>query len=47
VVEIVHTALEALERQEFMRGLIGDHQALDAAGRTALLAEQADWDPLV
>lgn len=47
VVEIVHTAIDALERQEFMRGLHQDHQALDAASRQALLAEHADWDPLV
>lgn len=47
VVEVVHTALDALERQEFMRGLNKDHQDLDSAGREALLAEQAEWDPLV
>ncbi len=47
VVEVVHTAIDALERQEFMRGLHQDHQALDASSRQALLAEQADWDPLV
>ena len=47
VVEVVHTALDALERQEFMRGLNADYQSLDAATREDLLAEQAEWDPLV
>jgi len=47
VVEVVHTALDALERQEFMRGLNADYQSLDAAAREDLLAEQAEWDPLV
>ena len=47
VVEVVHTAIDALERQEFMRGLHQDHQALDASSRQPLLAEQSDWDPLV
>jgi hypothetical protein len=46
VVEVVHTALDALERQEFMRGLNEDYQSLDAAGRATLLAEQEEWDPL-
>ena len=44
---VVHTALDALERQEFMRGLNADYQSLDAAAREDLLAEQAEWDPLV
>ena len=47
VVEIVHTALDALERQDFMRCLDEDHRDLDSSGREALLAEQAEWDPLV
>ena len=47
VVEVVHKALDALERQEFIRGLNVDYQSLDAAAREELLAEQAEWDPLV
>ena len=47
VVEVVHKALDALERQEFMRGLNVDYQSLDATAREELLAEQAEWDPLV
>ena len=47
VVEVVHRALDALERQEFMRGLNVDYQSLDVAAREDLLAEQVEWDPLV
>jgi hypothetical protein len=46
VVEVVHRALDALERQEFMRGLNVDYQSLGGAAREELLAEQAEWDPL-
>lgn len=46
VVEVVHTAIDALERQEFMRGLNDDYRQLDAESREALLAEQLEWDPL-
>jgi predicted transcriptional regulator len=46
VVEVVHTAIDALERQEFMRGLHEDYRFLDAEGRETLRPEQADWDPL-
>ena len=46
VVEVVHTAIDALERQEFMRGLNDDYRQLDPESRDALLAEQLAWDPL-
>ena len=46
VVEVVHTAIDALERQEFMRGLNDDYKKLDAESREALFAEQLEWDPL-
>ena len=46
VVEVVHTAIDALERQEFMRGLNDDYRQLDPKSREALLAEQMEWDPL-
>ena len=42
VVEVVHTAIDALERQEFLQGLHEDHRLLDADAREALLAEQAE-----
>jgi len=47
VVEVVHKALDALERQEFMRGLNVDYQSLDVTAREDLLAEKVEWDPLV
>ena len=46
VVEVVHMAIDALERQEFMRGLNDDYRELDPETREALLAEQLEWDPL-
>jgi hypothetical protein len=46
VVEVVHTAIDALERQEFMRGLNDDYRRLDLESREALLTEQLEWDPL-
>jgi hypothetical protein len=46
VVEVVHTAIGALERQEFGRGLSEDYQHLDPESREALLAECQEWDPL-
>ena len=45
VVEVVHTAIDALERQEFMRGLNDDCRRLDPESREALLAQQLEWDP--
>jgi hypothetical protein len=46
VVEVVHTALDALDRQEFMRGLSDDYHLLDPKEREALMAEHLEWDPL-
>lgn len=36
VVEILHDAIDALERQEFLRGMSEDHQRLTPAKREAL-----------
>lgn len=48
VVDVVHAAIEALERQEFLRGLSGDYQRL--RGNPDLweqyLAERHEWDAL-
>lgn len=48
VVDVVHAAIEALERQEFLRGLNGDYQRL--RGNPELweqyLAERSEWDAL-
>ncbi|HEY3842820.1 MAG TPA: hypothetical protein VGL48_06170 [Acidimicrobiales bacterium] len=46
VIEVVHTALDALDRQEFMRGLNDDYRLLDPKEREALMAEHLEWDPL-
>lgn len=46
VVEVVHQAIDALERQEFMRGLSEEYRGLDPKSREALLNEQIAWDPL-
>lgn len=48
VVDVVHAAIDALERQEFLRGLNGDYQRLH--GNPELweqyLAERYEWDAL-
>ena len=48
VVDVVHAAIDALERQEFLRGLNGDYQRLrnDPARREQYLAERHEWDAL-
>jgi hypothetical protein len=48
VVEVVHAAIDALERQEFLRGLGDDHRRLreDPERWEAYRAERRDWDPL-
>ncbi len=46
VVEVLHDAINALERQEFLRGLNEDHQRLSPAQREALLDERLAWDPM-
>jgi|GEM_PF-645538 len=48
VVEVVHSAIEALERQEFLRGLGDDYRRLheDPQRWEAYQAERKEWDPL-
>jgi hypothetical protein len=48
VVEVVHSAIEALERQEFLRGLGEDYRRLreDPKRWEAYQAESGEWDPL-
>jgi hypothetical protein len=46
VVEVLHDAINALERQEFLRGLNEDHQRLSPAQREALLDERLAWDQM-
>jgi hypothetical protein len=48
VVELVHAAVIALERQEFVRGLSDDYTALreDPERWEQYLRERQDWDPL-
>jgi hypothetical protein len=48
VVEVVHSAIEALERQEFLRGLGEDYRRLrkDPQRWEAYQAERQEWDPL-
>ncbi|WP_446664959.1 hypothetical protein [Flexivirga sp. B27] len=48
VVDIVHEAIDALERREFLRGLGEDYQRLrqDPERWEQYLAERSDWDEL-
>ncbi|HVA05769.1 MAG TPA: hypothetical protein VNG12_03405 [Acidimicrobiales bacterium] len=48
VVEVVHSAIDALERQEFLRGLGDDYRRLreDSDRWEAYQAEREEWDPL-
>lgn len=48
VVDVVHAAIDALERQEFLRGLNGDYQRLrsDPELWERYLAERHEWDAL-
>lgn len=48
VIDVVHAAVDALERQEFLRGLNGDYQRLreDPARWDRYLAERHEWDAL-
>jgi hypothetical protein len=48
VIEVLHSAIDALERQDFLRGLNQDYQQLraDPERWEALLAERAEWDSL-
>lgn len=48
VVDVVHAAIDALERQDFLRGLSGDYERL--RGNPELweqyVAERREWDAL-
>lgn len=48
VIDVVHAAIDALERQEFLRGLNGDYQRLrsDPDLWEQYLAERQEWDAL-
>ena len=48
VVEVVHSAIDALERQEFLRGLSDDYRRLreDPQRWEAYQDERKEWDPL-
>lgn len=48
VIDVVHSAVDALERQEFLRGLNLDHQRLreDPELWRRYLAEREEWDAL-
>ena len=48
VVDVVHAAVEALERQEFLRGLNVDYQRLrsEPALWDQHVAERREWDAL-
>ncbi len=48
VVDVVHAAIDALERQDFLRGLSGEYQGLrnDTERWEQYLAERREWDAL-
>ncbi len=48
IVDVVHDAVDALERQEFLRGLSGDYQRLrhDPALWEKHMLERREWDAL-
>lgn len=48
VIDVVHAAIDALERQEFLRGLKQDYQRLrhDPEGWDQYLAERREWNAL-
>jgi hypothetical protein len=48
VIDVVHAAIDALERQEFLRGLNQDYQHLhtDPERWQHYLAERQEWDAL-
>lgn len=48
VIDVLHTAIDALERQEFQQGLADDYRRLraDPDRWKAYLEERAEWDPL-
>lgn len=48
VVDVLHSAIDALERQDFLRGLNQDYQRLrdDPQAWQQYLAERQEWDTL-
>ncbi|MET0601534.1 MAG: hypothetical protein ABW167_06045 [Baekduia sp.] len=48
VIDVLHDAVDALERQEFVRGLSNDYRRLqsDPARWEAFLRERDEWDSL-
>lgn len=48
VIEVLHSAIDALERQDFLRGLNQDYQQLraDPERWRQYMAERQEWDPL-
>lgn len=48
VIDVLHAAIEALERQEFLQGLNDDYRRLrDEPDRwEALMAERQEWDSI-
>jgi hypothetical protein len=48
VIDVLHAAIDALERQEFLRGLGEDYQQLrnDPERWQQYLAERQEWDSL-
>lgn len=48
VIEVIHAAIDALERQDFLRGLNEDYQQLrsDPERWRQHLAERQEWDAL-
>lgn len=48
VIDVLHTAIEALARQDFLRGLNDDYQRLRADPQkwASYTAERHEWDPL-
>lgn len=48
VIDVVHEAIDALERREFLRGLGDDYRRLrqDPVAWQRYLAERAEWDAL-
>jgi hypothetical protein len=48
VIDVLHAAIDALERQEFLRGLNQDYQRLrnDPQRWEQYMAERQEWDAL-
>ncbi len=48
VIDVLHSAIDALERQDFLRGLSHDHEQLraDPERWQQYLAERQEWDAL-